>query len=126
MSSRPISLTYKWTAKPGNGAELRAIYDEVGAHAERTEPGMLEFASYPIEGSEDLLIHEVFADADAVGAHLQGTAAEFFPRLMAVATPGPFFFRGELPDPLKQALRGMDLGAVFASEPSGFSRDVEA
>lgn len=126
MGSETVSLTYKWTANEGKGDELKAIYEAVGEHAKANEPDMLEYQCYEVEGSEDLIIHEVFRNAAAVGVHLQGTAAEFFPQLMAIATPGPFFFRGDLPDELKQALDGMNLGAVFATSPFGFSRSPSA
>jgi hypothetical protein len=64
----------------------------------------------------------VFADAGAVGFHLQSTAAAHFPTLLAIATPGPFLFMGEVPDEMKQATEQMQLGAQFSTRVAGFDR----
>lgn len=122
MSDQEVSLTYRWTAKPGKGDQLKAIYEAVGEHARANEPGMLEFECYEVDGTEDLLVHEVFEDGAAVGMHLQATASQFFPELSTIADPGPFFFRGNVPDELRRALYGMNLGAVFATSAFGFSK----
>ena len=42
--------------------------------------------------------------------------------LIAIATPGPFFFLGEVPDELKQATEQMQLGGEFATHTAGFDR----
>lgn len=34
-----------------------------------------------------------------------------FPDLLAIATPGPFFFMGDVPDEMKQATEQMQLDA---------------
>jgi hypothetical protein len=38
-----------------------------------------------------------------MGFHLGTTAAAHFPRLLVIATPGPFFFMGGVPVEMKQA-----------------------
>ena len=54
--------------------------------------------------------------------HLSETAAQFFPQLVEFATPGPFIFRGDVPEELKAAAYGMEMGAIFTGEWSGFER----
>ena len=51
---------------------------------------------------------------DFIGRH--------FPQLIQIATPGPFFFCGDIPDEMKQAAEQMQLGAEFSTHVSGFDR----
>ena len=67
-------------------------------------------------------VRDEFQDAGAMGFHLSTTAAAHFPQLLAVATPGPFFFLGEVPDEMKQATEQMQLGGEFAIHSAGFDR----
>jgi hypothetical protein len=39
-----------------------------------------------------------------------------------VATPGPFFFLGDVHDEMKAATEQMQLGASFAAHAAGFER----
>jgi len=117
-----ISVTYKWTAKPGKMDELKTIYESVARETEANEPGVPWMNCYEVQGSDALIIQEVFQDGAALGAHLAETAAKFFPRLLAIADPGPFFFCGNVPDEVVQAASGMNLGALFATRAFGFSR----
>lgn len=55
-----------------------------------------------------------FADYDAMGFQLSTTAAAPFPDLLAIATPGPFFF-GDAPTEMKRATEQMQLGGEFAT-----------
>ena len=41
---------------------------------------------------------------------------------LAIATPGPFFFFGDVPDEMKQATEQMQLGAEFSTYGFGFDR----
>jgi quinol monooxygenase YgiN len=122
MTSEEITVTYKWTAKPGKGAELKAIYKEVVEEAKASEPGALRFEVYEVQDSEDLIIVDIFRDGAALGQHLGETAAKHFPKLLELAVPGPFFFCGDVPGELKQAANSMNMGAVFATRAFGFSR----
>ena len=60
--------------------------------------------------------------AIALGFHLGTTAAAHFPDLLAIATPGPFFFLGDVPDGMRQATERMQLGGQFATHTAGFDR----
>ncbi|MCD4806320.1 MAG: antibiotic biosynthesis monooxygenase [Methanococcoides sp.] len=122
MTRQEITVTYKWTAKPGKGNELKALYQVVVEEAKANEAGTCSFNVFEVEGSGDLLVVDVFRDGDALGAHLGGTAAKFFPKLLEVADPGPFFFCGNVPDELVQVANGMNMGAIFATRSFGFSR----
>lgn len=122
MNSQEITVTAKWTAQPGMLDELKAIWQAVAAQVEANEPGLLRLDAYDVDDTEAVIIHEVFADAVALGGHLGGTAAQFFPKLMEIATPGPYFFCGDVPDEIMQVAYGMNMGAVFGTREFGFSR----
>ena len=122
MDSNHVTVVYKWTAQPGKLDELTAIYREVTATMEHNEPGAEAVHVYVSESDNALYVRDEFTDAAAVGFHLQHTAAAHFPQLLAVATPGPFFFMGEVPDQMKQATEQMQLGGQFSSHITGFDR----
>ena len=122
MDSGRVTVVYKWTAHPGKLDELTAIYREVTAAMEQNEPGAEAVHVYVSEADNALYVRDEFTDAGAVGFHLQETAAAHFPQLLAVATPGPFFFMGEVPDEMKQATDQMQLGGEFSSHVAGFDR----
>jgi hypothetical protein len=42
--------------------------------------------------------------------------------LAEIAVPGPFFFCGDVPEELKQAAIGMNMGAEFSTHAFGFER----
>lgn len=122
MSQNEITVVYRWTANPGKMDELKAIYEEVLAQMEANEPGTLRMETYVAEDAQQIIVHDVFADGDALGYHLGVTAAAHFPKLMEIAVPGPFFFCGDVPAELRQAAEGMQMGAVFGQHAFGFSR----
>ena len=68
------------------------------------------------------IVHDLFKDGAALGLHLGGTAANHFPQLSQIATPGPFFFCGDVPAELRQAAEGMNMGAEFSTHAFGFDR----
>lgn len=122
MDSNHVTVVYKWTAKPGKLDELTAIYRQVTDAMERNEPGAEAVHVYVSSADNALYVRDEFADAGAVGFHLQSTAAAHFPTLLAIATPGPFLFMGEVPDEMKQATEQMQLGAQFSTRVAGFDR----
>ena len=123
MKNRNITVFYKWTAYPGKFEELKAIYDQVFQEMNDNEPGTLSMQYYYDEDQQALVVNDLFEDGAALGAHLGGTAAQHFPKLVEIAKPGPFFFCGDVPEELKQAAIGMNMGAEFSSKISSFSRD---
>ena len=122
MDADHITVIYKWTAKPEKLDELTSIYEEVTRAMEENEPGADAVHIYVSEEQNALYVRDEFADANALGFHLSNTAAAHFPQLLAVATPGPFFFFGEVPAEMKQATEQMQLGGEFALHSVGFDR----
>ena len=122
MDNQHITVIYKWTAQPGKLNELTSIYSEVTRAMEENEPGAEAVHCYASEEENALYVRDEFQDADALGFHLQTTAAGHFPDLLAIATPGPFFFFGDVPQELKAATEQMQLGAEFSLHTSGFDR----
>ena len=122
MDSQHVTVVYKWTAKPGKLDELAAVYARVTEQMEQNEPGAQAVHVYVSEQDNALYVRDEFEDAAAMGFHLSETAAQHFPSLLAIATPGPFFFLGEVPAELKQATEQMQLGGEFGTHAAGFDR----
>ena len=122
MNNQHVTVVYKWTAQPGKLDELTAMYADVTKAMEQNEPGAEAVHCYASEQENALYVRDEFQDAAALGFHLQTTAAGHFPSLLAIATPGPFFFFGDVPQALKEATEQMQLGAEFALHTSGFDR----
>ncbi|MEM6412663.1 MAG: antibiotic biosynthesis monooxygenase [Pseudomonadota bacterium] len=118
-----IELTYVWTAHEGQEERLVATYGAVGEMLEANEPGLLSYEIAVSETGNQIIIHEVFEDGNALAFHLSETAAQFFPQLVEFATPGPFIFRGDVPEELKAAAYGMNMGAIFTGDWDGFERE---
>ena len=122
MDSNHVTVVYKWTAQPEKLDELTAIYKEVTDAMEQNEPGAEAVHIYVSEQENALYVRDEFEDAAAMGYHLSTTAAAHFPQLLAIATPGPFFFLGDVPAEIKQATEQMQLGGEFATHTAGFDR----
>ena len=95
-SNRPVTLGWpksreqSWTATtspsstsgpptPGKLDELTAIYRAVTDAMEQNEPGAEAVHVYVSEADNALYVRDEFADANAVGFHLQTTAGAHFP-----------------------------------------------
>ena len=122
MDSKHVTVMYKWTAHPGKLDELAAIYAGVTEAMEANEPGAESVHIYVSEQDNAVYVRDEFTDAAAMGYHLSTTAAAHFGDLMAIATPGPFFFLGEVPQELQAATEQMQLGGEFAIHAAGFDR----
>ena len=122
MDSNHVTVVYKWTAQPGKLEELTSIYADVTDAMEANEPGAEAVHIYVSEQENALYVRDEFQDAGAMGFHLSTTAANHFPKLISIATPGPFFFFGNVPEELQQATEQMQLGGEFATHAAGFDR----
>ena len=122
MNAEHVTVVYKWTAKPGKLDELVSIYKAVTDAMEQNEPGAEAVHVYASEDENALYVRDEFKDAGAMGFHLQTTAANHFPNLLAIAVPGPFFFFGDVPQELRAATEQMQLGAEFGLHSYGFDR----
>ena len=123
MKNNMIIVTYQWTANEGNGAKLKAIYQEVAQQMKETEPGALKVDCFFNEEKGELLVIDYFQDAGALGQHLGTTAAKHFPELLKIAVPGAFLFTGDVPLEIQKGALGMGLQATFAPHAFGFDRD---
>ena len=122
MQGQNVTVVYKWTAKPGQLEQLKAIYAGVTQAMEENEPGATAVHCYVSEQENALYVRDEFQDAGALGFHLQTTAQPHFPQLLEIAVPGPFLFFGDVPQELKDAAQQMGLGAEFAEHAYGFDR----
>lgn len=122
MNNQEITVFYKWTAKPGKLDELKEMYQQVFKAMHDNEPDSLKMECYFSDEQNAIIVHDVFKDGNALGFHLMGTAAQHFPQLVEIATPGPFMFCGDVPEELKQAAIGMNMGAEFGTHAFGFDR----
>ncbi len=122
MDTNAVTVVYKWTAKPGQLDALTGIYRGVTDAMEANEPGALAVQVYVSEEEGAIYVRDEFADANAVGFHLQETAAPHFPSLLEIAEPGSFYFFGNVPAELQAAVKGMGLAAEFSGHVAGFNR----
>lgn len=122
MKNQEITVLYSWKAKPGKGEELKKIYREVTKDMQETEPNAIKVECNFDENKNVLAVYDLFKDGSALGQHLSTTAAGHFPTLLQIAEPGSFFFCGEVPEQLKEAIIGMGLDAAFMPSISGFDR----
>ena len=122
MKEQEITVFYKWTAKPGKLNKLKAMYEKVYKAMLDNEPDSLKMECYYADEENAIIVHDLFKDGAALGFHLMGTAGHHFPQLLEIAVPGPFFFAGDVPEELKQAAIGMNMGAEFGSHAFCFDR----
>jgi quinol monooxygenase YgiN len=122
MNENHVTVVYKWTANPGKLDELTTIYNAVTDAMEADEPGAEAVHLYVSEPENSVYVRDEFVDAGAMAFHLQTTAAAHFPDLLAIATPGPFLFFGDVPEELQQATRQMGLASEFGTHAKGFER----
>ena len=123
MKDQEITVFYKWTAKPGKLDALKAIYEDVLKEMKENEPDTLKMECYFSNEQNAIFLHDLFKNGSALGAHLGGTAAHHFPNLVEIAVPSPFFFCGDVPEELKQAAIGMNMGAEFGIHGFDFERN---
>ena len=78
-TSTRIDLTYVWTAHEGQAERLIAAYTAVGEALEANELGLVLYEMAVSESGDQIVIHEVFEDGNALVFHLSETAAAFVP-----------------------------------------------
>lgn len=122
MGSNTITVVYKWTAKPGHFDALVNTYKGVTDAMQANEPGALAVHVYASEADGAIYVRDEFADADALCFHLSQTAGPHFPGLLEIATPGAFYFFGDVPTDMQQAAQSMGLAAEFSGHVAGFDR----
>ena len=105
MDSSHVTVVYKWTAQEGKLEELTRIYKDVTDAMEANEPGAEAVHIFTSEAENALYVRDEFENVDALAFHLTNTAADHFPSLLEVATPGQFLFFGDVPAELQQAAK---------------------
>ena len=123
--SNKITVIYSWVAKEGKLPALSGIYEEVIKQMEANEPGAMAAEFFVDNDNNSILVRDVFADASALGFHLTETAGKHFGGLLGIATPGVFYFAGQVPEELKQGIAEMGLKAHYLSQSSVFTRQAE-
>jgi hypothetical protein len=99
------------------------MYKEVFKAIKEKEPDSIKMECFFADEENAIIVHDLFKDGNALGFHLMGTAGLHFPKLLEIATPGPFFLCGDdVPDELKQAAIGMNMGEELGFHAFGFDR----
>ena len=122
MNSNHVTVVYKWTAQPGKLDELTAIYKPGHRRDGAERAGRRDRACLRLSRRQRSVRPRRVRRREAIGFHLGTTAAGHFPDLLAIATPGPFFFLGDDPAEMKAATAQMQLAAEFATHAAGFDR----
>jgi quinol monooxygenase YgiN len=126
-----ISVTGKWVpTKPGGrfrkSEESRAMlveWEDIHASA-RADEGVLSTEINHAVGEDAVLVHHIFADADAVGKYFSTTATEHMAPLTAVAKPEIHLVRGvEVPQPVRDAIAAKGVAASFGEFMFGYVKD---
>ncbi|MEM7274903.1 MAG: hypothetical protein AAF547_17610 [Actinomycetota bacterium] len=126
-----ISITGKWVPTRPNSrfrstdesrqlsAEWEDIHSAAAAH-----PGVLSTEINAAVGEDAVLVHHVFADADAVVDYFSTTATGHLAALRAVAEPGNQFVRGvEVPAAVQTAIEATGAPVAFGEWLYGYVRD---
>jgi len=122
-----VVATYQWVAHDSTTfQELKDIFEKVTKEMEANQLDTDEAFVYVIEDDNALHVRDIFKNSNAVGYHLSATASQHFEKLAKIATPGPFFFHGTVPDELKEGAKKKGLPAQFAVPAFGFERVYES
>jgi hypothetical protein len=72
--AQPIAFITRLTVKPGKVDGLRVAWREAAAALDREKPETLVFLSYMDDAGRELTILHVFANAEAMDRHIEGSA----------------------------------------------------
>ena len=126
-----ISVTGKWVpSKPGGrfrttdeSREMLAEWEDIHAAA-RADEGVLSTEINHAVGEDAVLVHHIFADADAAVSYFSTTAVEHLGPLTAVARPDAHFVRGvEIAEPVRAAISAKGVDASFGQWLFGYVKD---
>ncbi len=126
-----ISITGKWVPTNPSGRfrttpeskEMLAEWEDIHAGA-RTHPGVLSTEINPAVGEDAVLVHHVFADADALVDYFSTTATEHLAALTRVATPRHHMVRGvDVPSPVVEAIEAKGVPVSVGRWLYGYVRD---
>jgi len=123
-----ISVTGKWVPSKQGGrfrtteesAEMLAEWEDIHSGA-RSHPGVLSTEINHAVGEDAVLVHHVFADADAMVDYFATTATEHLQALTRVATPRLHLVRGTaIPEPARDAISAKGVPVAFGEHIYGF------
>ena len=126
-----ISVTGKWVPTKRSGrfrtsdesTEMLAEWEDIHRGA-RSHPGVLSTEINHAVGEDAVLIHHVFADADALVDYFSTTATEHLAALTRVAKPELHLVRGlEIPDAVREAIEAKGVPVAFGEWIYGYVRD---
>jgi quinol monooxygenase YgiN len=126
-----ISITGKWIPIRKSGVfrpstESKAMLKEwEGIHADaKADPGVKSTEINHAVGGDALLIHQVFADAEALVHYFSTTATQHMGALLQVAKPDVHIVRGtSLPAEVRDAITAKQMPAVFGEHLFGYVKD---
>lgn len=126
-----ISITGKWIpSKPGGrfrkteeSREMLAEWEEIHANA-RAHPGVLATEVNHAVGEDAILVHHVFADAEALVDYFSTTATEHMAALGAVAKPELHVVRGmDIPASVTEAITAKGVPVSFGTWAYGYVKN---
>ncbi|MDW3179863.1 MAG: hypothetical protein R8J94_20905 [Acidimicrobiia bacterium] len=126
-----ISITGKWIPIKQGGRfrttneskEMLHEWEDIHAGA-RSDPGVLSTEINHAVGEDAVLIHHVFADADALVHYFESTATEHMTALMKVAKPLTHLVRGEnISEEVRDAIQTKNVPVSFGERIFGYVRN---
>ncbi len=123
-----ISITGKWVPKEPGGRfrksddakEMLQEWEDIHSSA-RASTGVLSTEINHAVGEDAVLVHHVFADADALTGYFSSTATEHMAALTAVARPELHMVRGTaIPETARQAISSKGVAAAFGEHLFGY------
>jgi len=121
-----ISVTGKWVPSKQGGrfrttdesTEMLAEWEDIHSGA-RAHPGVLSTEVNHAVGEDAVLVHHVFADADALVDYFATTATQHLQALTAVATPQIHLVRGlDIPSSARDAVESKGVPVAGRSAPT--------
>ncbi len=126
-----ISITGKWVpTKPGGlfrksaaSKEMLNEWEDIHAGAKAAD-GVLATEINHAVGEDAVLVHHVFANADALINYFSATATQHMAALTAVARPEMHIVRGtHIPDQVKDAISAKGVPAAFGELVFGYVKN---
>lgn len=123
-----ISVTGKWIPgkqggrfrKTDESTEMLAEWEDIHAGA-RSHPGVLATEINHAVGEDAVLVHHVFADADALVDYFATTATQHLQALTAVAKPQIHLVRGlNIPAAARDAVESKGVPVAFGEHVYGY------
>ena len=125
-----ISITGKWVpATPGrifrrspDSTDMLQEWEDIHTSA-RSSPGVLSTEINHAVGEDAVLVHHVFADAEALTNYFETTGTQHMAALTAVATPDLHMVRGlRIPEEVRAAVDAKGVPAAYGEFLFGYAK----